>query len=115
VIVAAARSSAQNAIRDDRANGRFVLEHGGPTSELVYDHEPGRLILIHTEVPEAFRRRGIGGRLVRAALERARADHLTVVPWCRFVRRWLIDHPDAASDVAIDWTPPPPRTPAAGG
>ena len=77
-------------------------------AELVYHLNGNRFVLVHTEVPEAWGGRGIGGRLVRAALTRARADHLTVVPWCPFARRWLKEHPDEAGGVDIDFTTPPP-------
>lgn len=70
--------------------------------------EPGRLILVHTGVPEILGGRGVGGQLVRAAVARADAEALTVVPWCPFVRRWLADHPDVAATVTINWASPPP-------
>ncbi len=95
-------------MRDDRAARRFVVEEDGETAELDYDDtEPGRMILVHTEVPDALGGRGIGGRLVRAAVERAAAEGLTVVPWCPFARRWLDDHPDVAAAVTVDRSPPP--------
>lgn len=96
------------AVRDIPAEHRFVAEHNGAVAELVYDPQPHRLILVHTEVPAALGGRGIGGRLVRAAVERAAAEHLSVVPWCPFARRWLRDHPDIASAVTVDWDTPPP-------
>jgi GNAT superfamily N-acetyltransferase len=80
-------------------------------SETDFDFDVGLLglilILIHTEVPEALAGRGIGGRLVRAAVASARAEHLTIVPWCPFARRWLADHHDEAEGVTIDWNTPP--------
>ncbi len=96
-------------VRDVPPEHRFVVEHDGAVAELVYQVEPGRLVLVHTEVPDALGGRGIGGRLVRAAVERAAADHLTVVPWCPFVPRWLTDHPDVAATVQVDWDTPPPE------
>jgi len=62
-----------------------------------------RLVIVHTGVPEALEGQGIGGELVRAALELAEADHLTVVPRCPFARQWLEDHPDDAARVPVDW------------
>ena len=100
-------STASTDVRDDRDGSRFVLEEDGSTAELIYLTEPGRLILIHTEVPEALGGRGIGGRLVRAALGRAKAEQLTIVPWCPFARKWLTDHADAAGAVDIDWATMP--------
>lgn len=101
--------TAQPAIRDDRPNHRFVLDADGATAQLVYAVEPGRLVLVHTEVPDALSGRGLGGELVRAALRRAAAEDLTVVPWCPFARRWLRAHADAVGGVNVDWTSAPPQ------
>ncbi len=94
---------------DDTAGSRYVIREGNAEAELVYALQGDRFILVHTEVPEAWSGHGIGGRLVRAALARAQANDLTVVPWCPFARRWLHDHADEAAAVTIDWeTPRPP-------
>jgi uncharacterized protein len=90
-------------VQHDSGRSRFLLEEDGLEAELQYRKRADRLILIHTEVPDALGGRGIGARLVRAAIAHARAEHLTVVPWCPFARRWLTDHPEAAAGVAIDW------------
>jgi uncharacterized protein len=95
---------------DDTAGSRFVISEAGTEAELIYVRQGDRLILVHTEVPEVWGGHGIGGRLVRAALARAKADGQTVVPWCPYARRWLKEHPDEAAAVTIDWeTPRPPR------
>lgn len=39
---------------------------------------------------------GIGGRLVREALDDVRAQGLQVLPICPFVQAWLARHPDYA-------------------
>jgi uncharacterized protein len=93
---------------DDTTASRFVIREGRTEAELVYFIRGDRLVLVHTEVPEEWGGHGIGGRLVRAALARAAADNLTVVPWCPFARRWLGDHPDEAAAVTIDWDSPRP-------
>ncbi len=78
-------------------------------AELDYRLNGSRFILIHTEVPDALSGHGLGGRLVRAALDRAVREGLTVVPWCPFARHWLQEHPDEAARVTLDWeaTPDP--------
>ena len=88
-------------VRDDQAGSRFILQQEGQVSELVYRIEPERLVLVHTGVPEKLEGRGIGGRLVQAALERALAEGRTVVPSCPFARRWIASHPDAAHDIVV--------------
>ena len=94
---------------DDPAHHRLVVRgDGGADAELVYEREGDVLYVIHTEVPPAFRGRGTGGHLVEGAVALARDGHLTVVPWCPFARRWLHEHPDAATGIAIDWDTMPP-------
>jgi uncharacterized protein len=88
---------------DQPERSRLVVEQDGHTAELVYRLEPDRLVLVHTGVPEELGGHGIAGDLVRAAVERAAAEHLTVVPWCPYARRWLREHPDEAAGVTIDW------------
>lgn len=101
-------AEAATPVRDDPEEGRLVITEEGAEAELVYDVEPGRLLLLHTGVPEAFRGRGMGARLMEAALDKARREHLTVVPWCPFARRWLKEHPDAYDSVTVDFRTPPP-------
>lgn len=92
-------------VTDDGAGGqpRLTLTLGDHTGVLNYHLENDRLVLDHTEVPEELGGRGVGGRLVRAALTRAEADGLTVVPRCPFARAWLEKHPEATASVAVDW------------
>jgi uncharacterized protein len=97
-------------ITDDVAGHRLVVTNEtSEEAELVYRRDGDQLYLIHTEVPKAFRGQGTGGKLVTAALDLARAEQLTIVPWCPFARRWLHEHPDAADGVTIDWSIPPPE------
>lgn len=95
------------AVVDEPDERRFVYWADGAEAQLVYRRNGGRLILVHTEVPEDLGGRGIGGRLVQAALDQARANGWTVAPWCPFVRSWLENHPDDVAGVDIDWGEPP--------
>jgi len=88
---------------DEIDHHRFAYEEDGRLAQLVYQAEPGRLVLVHTEVPEELGGRGIAGRLVQAAVERAAASGETIAPWCPYARKWLSDHKEAAHTVAIDW------------
>ncbi len=90
-------------MRDVPTESRFVVEVDGAVAQLVYDATPGRLVLIHTEVPDEIGGRGIAGDMVRAAVDRARAHGQAVVPLCPYARRWLREHPDVAGTVEVDW------------
>ena len=92
---------------DNQDEPRFEVTLDGTLAELVYRRRADRLVLVHTEVPKALGGRGIGGLLVRAAVDRAAREGLTIVPLCPFARSWLEQHPEVASGVSVDWGPPP--------
>jgi uncharacterized protein len=89
--------------RNDAQN-RYELEVDGELAQLIYRLNGERLVLVHTEVPDALAGTGVGSRLVRAAVDDARESNLMVVPLCPFARAWLERHPDVAATVRIDWT-----------
>ena len=91
------------AVIDNTDASRFELRADGWLAELVYRIRGDRLVLVHTEVPVELEGRGIGGRLVTAAVDRAAREGLTLVPLCPFARDWLERHPEAASKAVIDW------------
>jgi uncharacterized protein len=90
-------------VADNRAASQFELDVDGHLAHLVYRRDGDRLILIHTEVPQALEGKGIGGRLVTAAIDEAAEQHLTVVPLCEFAQDWLKRHPEVAGRVPIEW------------
>ena len=82
-------------VTDNTAAQRFELTIDGAVAFLQYERKPDRLVFVHTEVPPAFRGRGIGERLVKGALDAARREGLRVVPVCPFVKAYLRTHPEA--------------------
>jgi len=95
------RSMSDDVVRnEDRF--RFEVTVDGETAFLTFHRNGKRFTLIHTEVPESLEGRGIGSKIVRAALEYARANDLTVVPRCPFVQAFLENHPDEAEGLSID-------------
>jgi predicted GNAT family acetyltransferase len=82
-------------IRDEREEGRYTaylngVRLGHATWVKVHD----TVVLPHAEVDRAWEGRGIGSLLARRAFEDARADGLTVLPLCPFMKRWAELHPD---------------------
>jgi predicted GNAT family acetyltransferase len=83
-----------SAIRDNTALARFELDVDGGIAFVNYRHADGVLFLTHTEVPRHLRERGIGGQVVQATLEAARAQGMKVTPRCGFVARYIAEHPE---------------------
>jgi uncharacterized protein len=90
-------------VTDNQAESRFEFRTGDLLAELTYHRNGKRLALIHTEVPAQLEGHGIGGLLVKAAVDRAARQGLTIVPLCPFARSWLERHPDEAANSTIDW------------
>ncbi len=61
----------------------------------AYQIVGNELIFTHTEILRQEREHGLGGRLVREALDQVR-DHTDyrVVAQCPFVAKWMSEHPD---------------------
>jgi uncharacterized protein len=76
-----------------RYEGRVADELAG---YIAYYHEPGRMMLLHTEVLPEFEGQGVGSRLVGRALADIRERGLSLVPACPFVRGYLERHPEDA-------------------
>ena len=74
---------------------RYEVRVGADCAYLEYRDSPsGALVLEHTEVPAAFEGRGVGGRLVKAALDEARAENRHVIPECPFAYSYIKRHPE---------------------
>jgi predicted GNAT family acetyltransferase len=75
----------------------FVRAEDGALAEMTYSKVGERRIIIdHTEVPDAFRGKGIGLKLVTRAVADARAAGKTIIPLCPFAREQFRRHPDWA-------------------
>ena len=78
---------------DNDGHDRLEFVQQDQRAELRYRVEDGRLILVHTQVPEAWSGEGIGGRLVEAAVTKAAREDLELVAECSFARTWIDEHP----------------------
>lgn len=82
-------------VTDDRGGERYVITVDGEPAGLAQYRDRGRTIaFVHTETDDRFEGRGLGGRLVSAALDDARSRGLAVLPFCPFVRGYIERHPD---------------------
>ena len=86
-----------NSVTHNKAKGQFELTLENQTALLQYVRSDNTISLVHTEVPVPLRGRGLSDQLIRAALDFAHFNQLKVIPVCSAVKRYLQDHPEAAS------------------
>jgi predicted GNAT family acetyltransferase len=73
---------------------QFQVSADGELASLEYRLHEGRLVLMHTEVPEKLGGHGIGTALAAYAFKYARAHQLPVKVYCPFVQAYLKRHPE---------------------
>ena len=87
-------------VRHDSSRHRFIAVVDGHEAELEYERRSDVLSLTHTGVPPEIGGRGVGGDLVRTALEYARAEGLKVEPACSYAAAYMERHPQYADLLA---------------
>lgn len=82
-------------VRRDAIGSRYVAEvDGAEVGFIDFFAGAGIVELIHTEVDEAHRGKGIASALVRHALDDIRAQSMQVIPICDYAQTWIEHHPD---------------------
>lgn len=88
-------------ITDNGERNRYEITlDGEPAGFVEYERGEGSVVLLHTEVDPAFGGRGVGGALARGVLDDLRAQGLSAVPVCPFIKKWIEKHPDYQDLVA---------------
>ncbi len=81
--------------------GAFVwMEDGKRLAEMTYTVAGSRVIIDHTQVDYSLRGKGIGAKLVRAAVEWARQENVKLMPLCPYAKSVFDKTPDY-SDVLV--------------
>lgn len=71
-----------------------VVRDGTMLGYAAYQKTDQLIVFTHTEVDRSVEGQGIGGLLVRGALDHVRTLGLPVLPICPFVQGWMARHPD---------------------
>ncbi len=84
-----------SSITDNQEQSRLELRVDGTLAGWL-DYRPGgpSTIIAHTEVVDGHEGRGLGGVLVRRALEEARSAGQTVIATCPFALSYIDRHPE---------------------
>jgi uncharacterized protein len=92
-------------IVDNPESGRFeILVDGEVAGFAEYTRKGTTVSFTHTVIDSHFEGRGLGSRLARAALDATRAEGGSVLPFCPFIRGYILRHPDY-----LDLVPPDQR------
>jgi predicted GNAT family acetyltransferase len=72
--------------KDNGTKGAFYIEiEGKEEAIMTYVHTGSdKIIIDHTEVKEKLKGQGVGYKLVEAAVDYLRTNHLKVLPLCPF-------------------------------
>ncbi len=81
-------------VKHNSTESRFQVEVESHLAVLEYKLDGSTIIFTHTGVPSALEGRGLGSQLVRAGLDHARAQGLSVVPRCSFVASYIQKKPE---------------------
>lgn len=93
-------------VSDVPDRSRFEVRVGGEIAGFTeYRRRPGVIAFVHTEIDPRFEGQGLASRLVRTAVSAARADGLSVLPFCPFVRGYIADHSEYVDLVPEDMRP----------
>ena len=80
-----------------KADGRYEARVGDrPAGLMDYRDENRLMVITHTEVAPEFEGHGVGGALVRTALDEWRKEGRRVLPLCPFAKAWIERHPEYA-------------------
>ncbi|MUL40742.1 N-acetyltransferase [Streptomonospora sp. PA3] len=84
-------------VADAPERKRYEARTGGAVAGFAeYQLTDQLAVFTHTEVDPAYEGQGVGGALVRGALDDVRTRGLAVLPVCPFVKSWIQRHPDYA-------------------
>ena len=82
-------------VRDNPETSRFEATLDGTLMAVAqYERTADRITFTHTIVAEAAEGYGVGSKLVKFALDKARTEELAVIPQCPFVQSYLRRHPE---------------------
>jgi uncharacterized protein len=81
-------------VQDNPARRRFeILVDGSLAGFAAYGLRQDTVVFTHTEIDPRFRDKGVGGALVREALDQVRERGDRVVAQCPFVAGYIARHP----------------------
>lgn len=78
--------------KDNSARSRFELSRDGHVAFADYALSGQTLTIRYVEAPPALRGTGAAGELMQHIADKAKAEHLNIVPICGYAAAWLRKH-----------------------
>jgi predicted GNAT family acetyltransferase len=88
------RQKVESEIRDNPAMSRFEPLATVRSQSRTTKVEDGRVVLLHTEVPQELSGLGYGSRLAQGVFEALRRDGKRVIAKCPFMSSYAARHPE---------------------
>ena len=73
---------------------RFEMIVDGNIAIIIYKEYPGKIALLHTEVPPVLEGRGVATAIIEKALNYIEQNNLQLIPLCPMVVTYLKRHPE---------------------
>jgi predicted GNAT family acetyltransferase len=88
-------ADSQPRVVDNAQAGRFEIQLDGQrVGVAMYNRSGSTLSFTHTVIDSRFSGRGLGSTLAQSALDTVRAEGLSVLPFCPFIRDYMEEHPE---------------------
>lgn len=73
----------------NEAEKQFELKVDDKTAFIEYHKEDDKIVMTHTEAPEALRGEGVAKELVKHSLQHVKDNNMKVVPLCSYVADYI--------------------------
>ena len=80
-------------VKNEKDN-QFEMVVDGHTAIIVFKEYPGKIALIHTEVPPAIEGKGVATAIIEKALNYIEQNNLKLIPLCPVVVAYIKRHPE---------------------
>jgi len=92
-------------IKNNKELLRFEVSINGEVATLTYRFYKNNLALMHTAVPQSMKGKGIGTKLVLAAIDFAIEQNKKLMLYCSFAAKFVKEHKEFHKYVDTDFHP----------
>jgi predicted GNAT family acetyltransferase len=79
---------------NNEAANRFEMNVDGYTAFIEYKQSPGKIALLHTEVPPELEGKGAATAVIEKTLDYIEKNNLKLIPLCPLVIAYIKRHPE---------------------